>query len=580
MAAEGTFKKIIELNPTAAQTRILLGTFYQTNHRYDEAEAQFRAAMAADTNNFQPRASLAGLYLAEGNKAAAEQVLQQALHELPHNPEAFLALSNFYFATGDVNRAVAEYAALHQDRPKDLEVKKKYIQLLIQVKRYDEAGRLTDEILKADPGDDDALVYRGQMQISRGNVADAAQSLQTVIKNAPNNSQAHYVLGVALEKQGFAQRAEEEWHQALSIDPNLVDAERALAETAMQQGDSNTLQDAANQLIRLEPGAPEGYSLRALSSMNAGRYPDAQRDITRAIEIAPQSAYGYVELGNLRFLQKQYSDASTAYQNALDRNPGSIDALRGLVNVDLAGKQLDQAVARVKAQVAKSPDSSAFYSLLGTVLVRKKQFDGAEAALQKAISLDQQNSDAWTQLSETQASEGKITDAISTDKQALKIFGAQYNLYLLLGSFYESTSDWKNSEDAYQKALALNPLSAVASNDLARVMLHSGGDSDTALALAQAAHRGLPDSPGVVDTLGWVYYQKGSYSLALMYLQQALSLQQQHAMPENPDIYYHLGMVYEKTRQSSLARQQFEHALQIDPNYRGASQIRSELTHL
>jgi tetratricopeptide (TPR) repeat protein len=342
----------------------------------------------------------------------------------------------------------------------------------------------------------------------------------------------------------------------------------------------NALQDAANQLIRLQPGAPEGYSLRALSSMNVGRYSDAERDITRALEIAPQSAYGYVELGNLRLLQKQYPEASAAYQKALDRNPGSIDALRGLVNVDLAGKQLDQAAARIQSQIAKSPGNSSFYSLLGTVLVRKKEFDTAQAALQKAIALDQHNSDAWTQLCEAQASEGKLDQAISTDQQALKVLGARYELYLLLGSFYESTSTWNKAEDAYQKALAISPLNAVASNDLARVIVQAGGDSDAALSLAQTAHRALPESPGVVDTLGWIYYEKGAYSLAVTYLQQALDLQQQRNLPENPDIYYHLGLAYEKTKQPALARQEFERVLQINPNYRGAPEVKSELTHL
>ena len=61
--------------------------------------------------------------MAEGRKADAEEVLQQAKRDLPHNPDSFLALSNFYFTTGDLDKAVAEYHALYQERPKDLQVK-------------------------------------------------------------------------------------------------------------------------------------------------------------------------------------------------------------------------------------------------------------------------------------------------------------------------------------------------------------------------------------------------------------------------------------------------------------------------
>ncbi len=50
---------------------------------------------------------------------------------------------------------------------------------------------------------------------------------------------------------------------------------------------------------------------------------------------------------------------------------------------------------------------------------------------------------------------------------------------------------------------------------LASVMLQSGGNLDVALSLAQTARRGMPDSPNVADTLGWIYYQKGAYRSAV-----------------------------------------------------------------
>jgi tetratricopeptide (TPR) repeat protein len=90
----------------------------------------------------------------------------------------------------------------------------------------------------------------------------------------------------------------------------------------------------------------------------------------------------------------------------------------------------------------------------------------------------------------------------------------------------------------------------------------------------------LPDSPGVADTLGWIYYRKGVYPLAVNFLQQALSQQEKNKMPDNPDIHYHLGWAYEKTGQPALARQHFEHVLKNDPSYPAAAEIKTELTHL
>jgi tetratricopeptide (TPR) repeat protein len=120
----------------------------------------------------------------------------------------------------------------------------------------------------------------------------------------------------------------------------------------------------------------------------------------------------------------------------------------------------------------------------------------------------------------------------------------------------------------------------MASNELARLMLNMGENLDIALGLAQTAGKGLPKSSAVADTLGWIYYRKGVYPLAVNYLQEALKLQETNKMPDNPDIHYRLGWAYEKTAQPALARQHFEQVLKTNPNYPAAAEIKKELAHL
>jgi tetratricopeptide (TPR) repeat protein len=580
-AAEANFKKVIELNPKAMQGHLVLGEFYQSQKRFGDAEQQFHNALAIDSTTIGPREALARLYMAEGKKTDAEEVLKQAVRDLPHNPDSYLALSNFYYVTGDLDKSVAEYHALYMERPKDLEIKKKYIQLLIQAKRYDEARSLNDAILKTNPKDDGALVYRSEMQISGGDVNDALQTLQTVIKDAPNNIEAHYALGVAYQKQGNLERAVSEWRAALGLNPNLLDAQRSIANAAIQQGDMNSLEDATNQMIRLAPGSYEGYALRGLANINLKRYVQAEQDIRQAIALAPQNSLGYVQMGNLRLVQKQYSDAAKAYQDGLDRNANSTDALRGLMSVYMAEKQTDKAIDAAKAQIGKSPNNSKFYDMLGSSLfLAKKDLNEAEAAFEKSVALDKQNYDALIHLVQAHAAKGEIDQAIATGEQSLKEKPRQPNLDILMGNLYRSKQDWKKAEDAYQKALAINSQNPVASNELARLMLSTGENLDIALGLAQTAGKGLPNSPAVADTLGWIYYRKGVYPLAINYLQQALKLQETNKMSDNPDIHYHLGWAYEKTAQPALARQHFEQVLKTNPNYPAAAEIKKELAHL
>jgi tetratricopeptide (TPR) repeat protein len=334
-------------------------------------------------------------------------------------------------------------------------------------------------------------------------------------------------------------------------------------------------------MTKLQPDSPEGYSLRALSNVNRKRFSAAEVDVRKAIEIAPQSSFGYVQLGNLKFAQKQFEDAGKAYQEALDLNQNSKDALRGLMNTYVAQKHVDQAIAAANAQIAKVPNDGAFYDLLGTVLfVNQKDLAGAEAAFARSVELDKKSVDAQLKLAQVQAAKGSTDEAIATCRQGLENNPNEPGFDILLGDLYQSKKDWNHATEAYQKALALKPENPLASNDLAAVMLQSGGNLDVALSLAQTARRGLPDSPGVADTLGWIYYQKGAYRLAVDSLREAMKLAQASNSPDNPRIHYRLGMAYAKSGQPALARQQLEKMLKMNPDSGDASDAKKQLALL
>ncbi|HZD09612.1 MAG TPA: tetratricopeptide repeat protein, partial [Candidatus Limnocylindrales bacterium] len=336
-----------------------------------------------------------------------------------------------------------------------------------------------------------------------------------------------------------------EWRDAVRLRPELVEAHRALAGVALRKGDMDALEQSATQIATLQPVSPDGYALRAISNIARKQFARAEEDVKRAIEVAPQSPAGYVQMGNLRLVQKQFGEAEKAYQQGLDRDPRSADALSGLMNTYLAEKQIDKSIAAANTQISKVPDSSAFYDLLGTALFSaKKDTNGAEAALKKAAELDRNNGDALLKLGQVQVAKGAADEAIATYQNSIKNNPREASFYVLLGELYESKQDWNNAKQAYQKALDLKPDNPLASNNLAYVMLETGGNVDVALSLAQTARRGVPDSPNAADTLGWVYYQKGAYRSAIDLFQEALKLAEKNKAPENPTVHYHLGLAY------------------------------------
>jgi Tfp pilus assembly protein PilF len=83
---------------------------------------------------------------------------------------------------------------------------------------------------------------------------------------------------------------------------------------------------------------------------------------------------------------------------------------------------------------------------------------------------------------------------------------------------------------------------------------------DEALPFAQRAAEMAPDSPTVQDTLGWIYYRKGLYSMAVRYLKTAVD---RDATPQRQ---FHLGMSYLKEGNQAAGQKIVRDALLKDPS--------------
>lgn len=575
--AEASFKKAIAVDPKALNAQFALGNFYQTHGRLPEAEQQFRHAIETDPKNPGPRAALARLLMQEGKRDEVEGFLRQTKKDLPDNSDGYCMLGDYYAVT-DIDKAVKEYSSLLEEHPRDLKVKKNYIQLLILKNRLADAGKLNDEILKSYPRDVDALVYRGQILNRRNDTGAAIEALQKAIQNDPGNAVAHYHLGMAFAQQNNIGRAESEWREAARLKPDLTEAQRSIAALEISRGDIDAATQTAQQIITAQPYSPEGYLLKGVADIANRKYADAQQDAETAMQRAPNSPAPYVQLGTIQLAQKHFPEAEKFFQQALDKDPSSSDGMSGLMNTYVAQKQMPKAIAAINAQISKVPNNSKFYDLLGTALFNgNKDLPGAEAALRKAVELDKSNVDALEKLGKVQIQEGSADQAIALYQQSIRDNPGEVRFYILAGELYESKQNWDQAKSMYEQALKISPDNPLASNNLAYVILEQGGNVDVALSMAQSARRQMPNSPNAADTLGWAYYQKGIYQSAVSQFQEAIRLNEKNGAPDDSVVHYHLGLAYEKMNQNGLARQHLEKAVKLSPNNADARKALSEL---
>jgi Flp pilus assembly protein TadD len=128
--------------------------------------------------------------------------------------------------------------------------------------------------------------------------------------------------------------------------------------------------------------------------------------------------------------------------------------------------------------------------------------------------------------------------------------------YFQLGALYDETKNKDKSIANMKKAIELNPKNAPALNYLGYTWAEMGVHLDQAENLILRALKIEPNDGFFIDSLGWVYYQKGDYNKAVEQLERAVEI-----TVDDPTIMEHLGDAYEKTSRLDRALQRYREAL-------------------
>jgi len=106
----------------------------------------------------------------------------------------------------------------------------------------------------------------------------------------------------------------------------------------------------------------------------------------------------------------------------------------------------------------------------------------------------------------------------------------------------------------FETVLKKSPTNVLALNNLA--WAYQQEKDARALPTAEQAAKLAPDSPAVMDTLGWILVEQGDLKRGIQVLEQASS-----RAPEANDIRYHLAFGLNKAGDKAKARKQIEQAL-------------------
>jgi len=134
------------------------------------------------------------------------------------------------------------------------------------------------------------------------------------------------------------------------------------------------------------------------------------------------------------------------------------------------------------------------------------------------------------------------------------------DLYNELGMTLLMVQDNAGAVAAYEKVVELDPRNSSVLNNLAYTLSDMMGQADRALPYAQRAADLVPSNGPILDTLGWVQYQRGAYDEAETALRRSIQL--------NPTAtnHYHLACVFQAKGDRRRADRYLQRAVELSPD--------------
>ena len=519
--ATATLQRAVAMAPDAAPVRNQLALSLVAGGDASAAEDLLLQALDTGENQLENEYLLAMLRLQKRDVAGAKDVIDRLMASSPELPLPYHLRGLLWLVEQSVDKAEAEFKLALEKDAGFLPAAQGLAQLALQRDDIAAAKAVMAEVLKKTPDDPAALVANAELASRDGDLEATEKLLTHAADKNPKAVGARVILARLYVTQKRIDDAERMIAEGLVIAPSQVDLLVLKADLAFARNDRETAVAAVEQLeSQMSVEGNNGALLSALGSMQLrlGNFPEAEQHLQLSLAISEgKSPQVLFNLAQLHIAQSQ---------PALARE--RLDALQAL---GVKGVELDLLAADILRAEGKLADATEAYARLIA--------QGSRDALgrQMAAHLQADKRADAVALLQSWLEEHPDDEAVKFNLADLYMVTDQDKALPL----YESLAGGKN---------------AIVLNNLA--WLYQKKRDTRALDTARMALEAAPDSPDVIDTLGWILIESGSAEEGVMHLRRGVQLK-----PNDATLLYHLGVGLARLGSKGEARITLERALAL-----------------
>lgn len=568
-----------QMPPEHMARKVLALTEFKLGY-HDQAAQTLKDYQGSSAEDAELFSNIGGALIREGRAEDAKALLERAAAQGGGDATTRARLGMAKLALDDESGLTDLQQVLATD-PGNQQTKVLLGLNLLQRNKNDEAKKLADEWLAAEPKSVDAINLSALVARAQGDNAGAQKLLDQALALDPANRNSHTQLmqmallandigkarehiRAVLDQGELALPVVELWfgaEQALgdiakvgdylaervAAKPEDNNARMALARYRLHQGQSAEVETLLSPIKADATQYADSQLLRARALIASNKIGDAEKLLRGWREAQPKDARSYLALAEFYLSQRQLDKAAAEARSGLNEYPKGSALLMMMAGIELQRGDLGAAAEQIKILDREQIDNPQADELRARLALAQGRGDEALTFAQRAVD-NQPSATRAALLGQSLLAAGQKVKAREYLEQHLVASPNNVAARNVLADLYLQAEPDK-AIASYREVLRVQPDNVLALNNLAW-LLGERGDLKEAIALAERANSLLAGNAMVEDTLGALYLKNGEGARALPLIEKASA-----AVPKDPTMRLHLAEALVATGDKVRAQQ-------------------------
>ncbi len=502
---------------------------------YAEAFDLFQHCHTLDSTNANVLSELSGFYnvLQETSKAAA--LLEKAVDKDPNNYYYNMMLGSFYRDLEQNEKAIDIYNMLLELHPEKIDIYMALAEAYNDNGDLEKAIEILDELEQVVGVRETITINKFRLYSMLSRKDEAFDEIESIIKKNPDNLGYMLMLGDLYMQDNQMEKSLEQYKKVEAADPNYPSLVLSMVNYYEKNGKPEmALEEIKRALVSpmFEIDVKLQLLTRYISMLQSNKADTtiANPLFNTLFEQHPNNAQLNFLYGSVLLLQENETEAMEQFEIYAKAEPSNPAGWENMLRIALPDS-LEKVIWITENALKHIPDAYQFYFYLGGAKYQLERYEEALVVFEEGLE--------------------RLEDGNPLVRS---------DFYAQIGDLNYHLGNKKVAYKKYEEALKLNPQNLGVLNNYSYFLSLDDESLDRAEQMSSITVKAEPTNATYLDTYGWVLFRQGAYTMAMIYIENAVKYSEEEPSAE---VLEHYGDILYKTGDKEKAVEQWKKAKKL-----------------